>query len=181
MMVGASSQAAQRPCVAMRLSSPTPLGAWWIGAPPDAGALTDVGPTSVAMTDLLSRASGLDGLLHVGQGRVDGLLALDGGIRILLDGLGDCRVERGDRARFGVLDGGLQNRQVRQLGDEFLIVVELAEHRRERTLRGKELLVLFRGEELQEVKGRGLVLRVDTDRRAVATEGRGTRTVLARE
>src|SRR5512141_630655 len=140
MMVGARSHAAHLPWLAMTLSSPTPLGAWWTGAPPDAGSLTGVGPNSVAMMYLLSRASGLDGLLHVGQCRFNGLLALDGRVGIFLDGLGDGRVVRRDGARHGVLDRGLQHREVRELGDELRVVVERSQHWSQGALDGVELL-----------------------------------------
>src|SRR6478672_9290274 len=113
MMVGASSQDAQRPWLAILLSSPTPLGPRWTGVPPDAGALTGVGPSSVAMAELRSRTGGFDGLLHVRKCCIHGLFSLDCGVGIILDCLGNSRVERRHGTRNRVIDRRLQDRQVR--------------------------------------------------------------------
>src|SRR5690606_34652402 len=76
----------------------------------------------------------LDGRLHVRGGVVDGLAVGQRRIGVVLDGLGDGRVERGHRAGRRVLQGGLQCRQVRVLLDQGLIVVDGGQHRRERLL-----------------------------------------------
>ncbi len=67
MIVGARSQEAHLPWLSILLSSPTPLGAWWTGVPPDAGLVAGVGPNSVAMAGYDPAPADLDGLLHVGQ------------------------------------------------------------------------------------------------------------------
>src|SRR4029453_9092445 len=106
MIVGARSQEAHLPWLRILLSSPTPLGPWWTGVPPDAGFLTGVGPKSVAMTKLRSRHCSFVEILHIRQSLFHRLFALERCVGVFLDGLGNRRVERRDRTRHGILDGG---------------------------------------------------------------------------
>ena len=112
-----------------------------------------------------------DGRLHVLQRLARRLVALDGGVGVVLDRLGHGRVERGDRAGHGVGDGGLQRRQVRELGLTSAGSVYRDPSTGARSPWSRRLLLAPRWlEELQEVERGGLVLGVRADGGVVATQ-----------
>mgnify|MGYP007020265142 CR=1 FL=1 len=63
----------------------------------------------------LTLGSRFDGRLHIGGGIIDRLVIRQCSVGIVLDGLRNRRVERGNRARCRVLQGLLERRQVWEL------------------------------------------------------------------
>src|SRR5690349_4334566 len=116
-----------------------------------------------------------DRVRHVLQRRVHVRVALERGVGVVLDGLGDRRVERRHRTRDRVLDRRAEGLQVGELLVQRRAVVEVLEHRSQRRLLEVRALGLLALEVLDEVQRRRLVVGVGADACTVTTERRGAR------
>src|SRR5699024_11323071 len=81
-------------------------------------------PTGPSSRTVRSLRGLRDGAAHVLERLLDGLLVLERGVGVVLDRLGDVRVERRDRARLRAVEGRLEGLHVGELLLEPLVVVD---------------------------------------------------------